>query len=90
MPRKSSQHTARFRAGTIKSAKKYLPARTGRLRSSRIAVTIIAHANSGSLWNDIPLPLILIIVTIKFMAPRRLEIPARCRLKIARSTEPPL
>jgi len=27
---------------------------------------------------------------MKFIAPRRLEIPARCRLKIARSTDPPL
>lgn len=66
------------------------PARTGRLSSSRIAVTIIAQANSGSLWNDIPLPLMLMMVTMKFIAPSRLEIPARCRLKIARSTEPPL
>lgn len=55
-----------------------------------MAVTMIAQAKRGSLWNDIPLPLILIIVTIKFIAPSRLEIPARCRLKIARSTEPPL
>jgi hypothetical protein len=66
------------------------PASTGRLRRSRIAVTIIAHAKRGSLWKDIPLPLILMIVTMKFIAPRRLEIPARCRLKIARSTDPPL
>jgi len=40
------------------------PASTGRLRSRRIAVTIIAQANRGSLWNDIPLPLILIIVVM--------------------------
>jgi hypothetical protein len=29
------------------------------------------------------------MVVMKFMAPRREEIPARCRLKIARSTDPP-
>ena len=66
------------------------PARTGRLRRRRMAVTIMAQANSGSLWNDIPAPLILIIVVMKFIAPRRELIPARCRLKIARSTLPPL
>ena len=66
------------------------PASTGRLSRRRMAVTIIAHANRGSLWNDIPAPLILIIVVMKFMAPRRELIPARWRLKIARSTLPPL
>jgi len=66
------------------------PASTGSDSSSRIAVTIIAQANRGSLWNDIPLPLILIIVTIKFIAPSILLIPARCSEKIARSTLPPL
>ena len=53
------------------------PASTGRLRRSRIAVTMMAHANSGSLWNDIPAPLMLITVVIKFIAPRSELIPAR-------------
>jgi len=29
------------------------------------------------------------MVVMKFMAPNMEEIPARCRLKIARSTDPP-
>ena len=45
---KSSQHTARFRAGTN------LPASTGSDSSSRIAVTKIAQTNSGSLCSVIP------------------------------------
>lgn len=53
------------------------PARTGRLRSSRMAVTKIAHANRGSLWNERPAPLILIIVVMKFIAPSSELIPAR-------------
>lgn len=66
------------------------PARTGSARRSMIAVIKIAHTKSGSLWNETPEPLMLIIVTIRFIAPSRLLIPFRWRLKIARSTDPPL
>jgi hypothetical protein len=38
---------------------------------------------------DNPGILMLKIVVIKFMAPNKDEIPAKCKLKIARSTEPP-
>lgn len=65
------------------------PARTGSESSSRIAVTKIAHTNRGSLCSVIPGFRILRTVVIKFIAPSIDEIPARCRLKIARSTEPP-
>lgn len=37
----------------------------------------------------IPGALILKIVVIKFVAPNKEEIPAKCKLKIAKSTEPP-
>jgi len=65
------------------------PARTGRLSSSRIAVTKIAHTNRGSLCSVIPGFRMLRIVVMKFIAPSILEIPDRCRLKMARSTDPP-
>lgn len=80
---KSSQHTARFRAGTS------LPASTGRVSSRRTAVVSTDQTNSGSLYIVCPGTRILKIVTIKLEAPSSEEIPERCRLKIARSTEPP-
>ena len=80
---KSSQHTARFRAGT------YLPAKTGKDNNNNIAVTNIAHTNKGNLCNDIPFVLIFNVVLIKFIAPNNEDTPAKCRLNIAKSTEPP-
>jgi hypothetical protein len=65
------------------------PARTGRDRSRRTAVINTAHTNRGILWNDIPGHRIFRIVVIKFIAPNIDEIPAKCRLKIAKSTDPP-
>jgi hypothetical protein len=81
--RKSSQHTARFRAGTI------IPANTGKDSSNNIAVTNIAQTNKGNLCKVIPFALIFKIVVIKFIAPKIEEIPDKCRLNIARSTEAP-
>jgi len=66
------------------------PARTGRDRSSRIAVSITAHTNKGIRSNDIPIDRMLIIVVIKLIAPRIDEIPAKWSLKMARSTDAPL
>ena len=40
--KESSQHTARFRAGTI------LPAKTGNDNNNKIAVTKIAQTNKGN------------------------------------------
>ena len=65
------------------------PARTGRDSNSKIAVINTAHTNNGNLWKVIPGALILITVVIKFEAPKIEEIPAKCRLKIARSIDPP-
>jgi len=48
-----------------------------------------AQTNNGNLWNVIPGVLILIIVVMKFIAPKIDEIPAKCRLKIAKSIDPP-
>jgi hypothetical protein len=65
------------------------PASTGRDKRSKIAVIKIDHANKGTRSNVIPPHRILIIVVIKFKAPKIEEIPAKWREKIARSTEPP-
>ena len=65
------------------------PANTGKANSKRIAVTKIAQQNKGNLCIVIPGFLILRIVVMKFIAPNNDEIPARCRLKIAKSTEAP-
>ena len=65
------------------------PARTGRDRSSRKTVTRRDHTKSGRRLIEIPGARMLKTVVIKFIAPRIDEIPARCRLKITRSTEGP-
>jgi hypothetical protein len=66
------------------------PARTGKERSSKIAVITTAQTNNGVRSKYIPLGRILITVEIKFTAPKIEEIPARCKLKIAKSTLDPL
>lgn len=66
------------------------PARTGRDNSSRRAVIPTDHTNRGIRSNVIPIARILMIVVMKFTAPRIDEIPAKCSLKMARSTEEPL
>lgn len=62
---------------------------TGSDNNNRIAVTNMAHTNKGSLCNDIPGARILRTVVIKFIAPSKEDTPARCKLNIAKSTEPP-
>ena len=54
-----------------------------------MAVTKIAHTNSGNLCKDIPFVLIFKVVLIKLIAPNIEDTPAKCKLKIAKSTEPP-
>jgi len=49
----------------------------------------MVHTNKGNLLKYIPLQRILMIVTIKLIAPAIDEIPAKCKLKIATSTEAP-
>lgn len=65
------------------------PARTGRERSKRIAVTNTAQANKGIRSITIPITRKLTKVLIKFTAPSSEETPARWREKIAKSTEAP-
>jgi len=65
------------------------PANTGNERRRRIAVKKTLQTNKGIWSQDIPEDRILIIVVIKFTAPRIEEAPARCKLKIDRSTDLP-
>jgi hypothetical protein len=65
------------------------PAKTGRENKSKKAVIKTAQTKSGNLCIVKPGNLILNIVVIKLIAPKREDIPARCKLKIAISTEPP-
>jgi hypothetical protein len=66
------------------------PARTGNESNNKNAVMNTAQPNNGTLCAVIPGALMFTIVTMKLIAPRIEETPARCKLKIARSTEPPL
>jgi len=66
------------------------PARTGRANSNNTAVTKIAQPNNGTLCNTCPGIRMFITVVMKFIAPNKEEIPAKCNEKMARSTDPPL
>lgn len=66
------------------------PANTGKDKSNKIAVIITDHTNKGVLSNLIPEGRIFMIVEIKLTAPKIDEIPAKCKLKITKSTEGPL
>ena len=65
------------------------PAKTGKDNKRRIVVINTDHTNRLSRSQIIPGARILIIVDIKFTAPKIEEIPAKWREKIARSTPPP-
>ena len=65
------------------------PANTGSERRSKIAVIKTAQGNNGIRSINIPNVRKLRIVVIKFTAPNNEEIPAKCRLKIVKSTEAP-
>jgi hypothetical protein len=65
------------------------PAKTGNESNNRNAVMKTDQTNNGVRWAVIPGARMLIIVTIKFIAPKIDETPAKCRLKIAKSTEAP-
>lgn len=65
------------------------PARTGRDRSSSKAVMAIDHTNSGIRSGFMLFGFMLIVVVIKFTAPRMEDTPARCSEKMARSTDAP-
>jgi hypothetical protein len=65
------------------------PAKTGRDKSNKTAVIITDQTNKGIRSKVIPFERILITVVIKLTAPKIEEIPAKCKEKIAKSTEAP-
>jgi len=65
------------------------PAKTGSLSKRSKAVIPTAHTNKGIRSRVIPEERILIIVVIKFTAPKIEETPAKCKEKILRSTDAP-
>jgi len=65
------------------------PAKTGRDKSNKIAVKKTDQTNKG-VWSQVnPGARILIIVVIKFTAPKIELAPAKCNLKIETSTDAP-
>lgn len=64
-------------------------ARTGRDSRSSTAVIRTDQTNRGVWYCDRAGGFMLIAVVMKLIAPRIEEIPARCREKIAKSTEAP-
>jgi hypothetical protein len=65
------------------------PARTGRESNSRRAVIAIDHTNTGIRSGFMLFGFILIVVVIKFTAPRIEDTPAKWSEKMARSTDAP-
>lgn len=63
------------------------PAKTGRDSRRRVAVTIKDQTNRDNRSHETPGARILRIVVMKFTAPKIELIPAKCKEKIARSTE---
>jgi hypothetical protein len=63
-------------------------ANTGNDNNNNTAVIKTLHTNKGIIDIFRPGTLIFKIVTIKFIAPKIDEIPAKCKLKIAKSTAP--
>lgn len=65
------------------------PARTGRDNNKRKAVMNTDHTKRGKRSKETPGVRIFIIVVIKFIEAKMEEAPAKCKEKIARSTDPP-
>jgi len=65
------------------------PANTGNDNNNKIAVIKTAQPNKGILCMNIPGQRMFKIVTIKLIAPNSEEAPAKCKLKMAKSTEGP-
>ena len=66
------------------------PASTGNDKRSSTAVINTAHTRRGICIIFIKFLRILIVVVIKFTAPRIEDTPARCKEKMAKSTDAPL
>lgn len=65
------------------------PARTGKDNNNKNAVIKTDHTNKGRLWKDKLFTRMLKIVHIKLIAPKIEDAPDKCKLNIAKSTEPP-
>lgn len=65
------------------------PANTGKDKSNKIVVIKTAQANNGARSISIPNTRMFPRVLIKLIAPKIEEIPAKCREKIAKSTDDP-
>ena len=65
------------------------PANTGNDSNNNTAVISTDQTNNGNLCIVIPGQRMLIMVVIKLIAPRIDEVPPKCKLKIAKSTEGP-
>lgn len=65
------------------------PAKTGRESRRSRAVIKTDHTNNGVLLKDMPRVRIFIIVVMKLIAPKILDAPAKCKEKIAKSTDGP-
>lgn len=87
-PPPAGSKNAVFRFRSVRSIV-IAPAKTGSLRSSRIAVRNTDQTNKGIRSSVIPVARILITVVIKLTAPRIEETPARWSEKIPKSTEAP-
>jgi len=66
------------------------PANTGKDNNNKNTVIKIDQTNNLIRSRDIPGARILKIVVIKLIAPKMEDIPAKCKEKIAKSTEAPL
>jgi len=65
------------------------PAKTGKERSNKIVVIKTAHAKRGIRSRNIPKTRKLLNVLMKLIAPKIEDTPARCKEKIAKSTDLP-
>jgi len=65
------------------------PASTGSDKRSNTAVIRTDHTKSGMESSDMEEDRMLMIVVMKLIAPKIEDAPAKCKLKIARSTEIP-
>jgi hypothetical protein len=65
------------------------PAKTGKDNNSSIAVIKTVQGYKGINFHFQPPGRVLLIVVIKLMAPNNEDTPAKCKLKIAKSTDGP-
>lgn len=76
---------AEFKAGAIY----FSPAKTGNANNNKKEVTNTAQTNKGNLCQVKP-GLFILITVVRILIPPNIElIPAKCKAKIAKSTEAP-